>query len=115
MKLRNIATGTAAALIALSTLALPEAAQARNCGLFGNLKSVNSNQPITVTFVNRSGMFRHVDWIDYEGRPVSYKGLNPGESYIQQTYVGHPWMIANGPGDCIDIFIPKQDMTITLR
>jgi hypothetical protein len=99
----------------IAALAIPGAAEARNCGLFGNLKSVDSGQQITVTFVNRSGMFRHVDWIDYQGNPISYRGLNPGESYVQSTFVGHPWMITNGPGDCIDIIIPRRNLTVNLK
>ncbi len=101
------------AILAISLT--PQDAAARNCELMGNLKSVNSNQPITITFVNNSGMFRHIDWIDYQGNPVNYRSLNSGESYVQETYVGHPWMIANGPGDCVDIFIPKKSGTIKLR
>ena len=109
---------TRTAMLAASALVVFASAspsQARNCELFGNLKSVDTRQPITITFVNTSGMFRHIDWIDYNGNPVAYQALNPGQSYVQQTFVGHPWMTTDGPGNCIDIFIPKRSRTINLR
>lgn len=91
------------------------ASHAKNCELFGSAKSINSNVPITVTFNNTSGAFRHVTWLDYNGRPVAYHALNPGQSAVQQTYAGHPWMTTDGPGNCVDIYIPKKNRTINLR
>lgn len=111
----RLASALAIGFATLTLSLVPQVAAAKNCEMMGNLKSVNSNQPITITFVNESGMFRHIDWIDYQGNPVNYRSLNSGESYVQETYVGHPWLIANGPGDCVDIFIPKKSRTIKLK
>lgn len=83
-------------------------ASARSCDKFGRTKSRDSRVPVTVRFVNKSGAHRSVMWIDYKGQPVHYKDLNPGESYSQQTYVGHPWMFTDGPGNCKEMFVPKR-------
>ena len=32
-------------------------------------------------------------WLIYDGEPVKYHELGPGESYTQQTYVTHPWIV----------------------
>lgn len=96
---------------------LTSSAQAREvgCSVERNLKSENSNTSISLTIVNRSGAYRNIMWIDHNGNAVSYNGLNNGESYTQSTYVGHPWMATNGPGDCKRIFVPRRSGTWTIK
>lgn len=84
-------------------------AGAPSCNAFGNLRSINSGQAVTIRFTNNSGAHRSVMWIDYQGQPKQYKDLAPGQSYAQQTFVGHPWMFTDGPGNCKEIFIPQGD------
>lgn len=81
-------------------------ASAPSCNAFGNVRSKNTGQPITIRFVNNSGSHRSVMWIDYKGQPKHYKDLAAGESYSQQTFVGHPWMFTDGPGNCKELFTP---------
>lgn len=83
-------------------------AQAVSCDLFGNLKSIDSGVPVTVSISNNTSNYRSVMWLDYNGSPVHYKDLQAGESYAQETYVGHPWMIVDGPGNCIQVFAPEK-------
>lgn len=96
---------------------LATAAPAREvgCSVERSLKSENSNASISLTIVNRSGAYRTIMWIDHTGNAVSYNGLNDGESYTQSTYVGHPWMATNGPGDCERIFVPQRSATWTIK
>lgn len=89
--------------------------QAKNCHLLGQVRASESEQPITITFVNSSGMFRHIDWIDFDGNPEQRASLNPGQTHVQQTTSGSPWMVSDGPGNCVDIFMPKKSRTINLR
>ncbi len=79
---------------------------ARSCRDFGRVKSRNSQQPITIRFTNNSGSHRSVMWIDYNGQPKHYRDLAAGESYAQKTFVGHPWMFTDGPGNCKEMFTP---------
>jgi hypothetical protein len=46
-------------------------------------------------------------WIGFDGMPVEYANLNPGETFSVNTYVTHPWMITDGPGNCIEMFMPQ--------
>ncbi|MEO1283082.1 MAG: hypothetical protein AAFV69_15275, partial [Pseudomonadota bacterium] len=55
----------AALLATCSFGAYSGAADAASCRLQGNLKSVDSGQPVSVRFVNRSGGYRVVTWLDY--------------------------------------------------
>ena len=81
-------------------------AEAVSCDMFGTIKSMESKTPMTVTFVNRSDGYRGVVWIDPEGTPVDNTGLNQGESVTVPTFQNHAWMITDGPGNCIEMFVP---------
>ena len=78
-----------------------------SCNRFGRIKSRNSNRRTRVTFVNRSGRQRDVMWINYQGIPQRYGTIPPGQSRSFSTFVGHPWMTVNGPGDCKQLFLPR--------
>lgn len=101
------------AFVALGLVAiLPvSAAQAASCASFGRVKSKNSNTPVTVTFVNKSGAYRSVMWIDFNGQPKDYAGLNPGQKYTINTFLTHPWMFTDGPGNCKQMFIPRKGVS----
>lgn len=70
------------------------------------LKSQNSDTRTKLTVINNSGMYRSVLWLDFNGQPKDYAGLNDGEKVTLDTFMTHPWMIADGPGDCIEIVMP---------
>jgi hypothetical protein len=61
-----------------------------------------------MTFINKTSEGRAILWIDYNGQTQQYSYLNPGQSYSVNTFVTHPWMVTNGPGDCIDIYMPRR-------
>ena len=44
-------------------------AQAASCSR--KVKSQNSSTPVTVTFVNKSGEYRGVMWVDFKGKWVT--------------------------------------------
>lgn len=93
-------------------------AHAASCSGFGKVRSQNSNTPVTVTFVNKSGEYRGVMWIDFKGNPVSYANLNQGQSYTINTYVTHPWVFTDGPGNCVEMFMPRagvKKFNITIK
>ena len=98
-----------AALAAFAVIApLPAAAGDIPCSAAGSLRSQNSAQPTKMTFINRSGEGRAILWIDFQGGTKQYAYLNPGQSFSINTFVTHPWMVTNGPGDCIDIYMPRS-------
>lgn len=93
-----------AALVA--TLVLAANAEAASCKQ--GAKSKKSNVPVKVKFVNKSGEYRGVFWLDYKGKMVNYANLNPGQSYTIDTFVSHPWMFTDGRGNCIEMFFPAK-------
>lgn len=58
-----------------------------------SLRSLNSDVPTTVEFVNATPRAVSTFWIDHLGAEVFYWTLDVGASYVQQTYVTHPWLI----------------------
>jgi hypothetical protein len=86
-------------------------AQEVSCSESGKLRSQKSDVAALVTFVNNSSMYRSIQWIDFEGGFKAHGGLNPGERLTIETFVSHPWMIATGPGDCLQIFLPDAGLS----
>lgn len=86
-----------------------------SCDTFGTLKSMESDTPLSVTFVNKSDGYRAVLWIDTEGTPVDKGGLAKGESLTVATFKTHAWMLTDGPGNCIEMFVPMNDGDMTFE
>ena len=101
----------AIAALGFAAVASVSEAQAASCANFGKVKSKNSNTPVTVTFVNRSGEYRSVMWVDFNGNLVNYANLNPGQRYQINTYVTHPWVFTDGPGNCVEMFLPRKGVS----
>jgi len=83
-----------------------------SCKDLSREKSGSGNVPTKITFVNESGAYRSILWIDRTGHPKDYAGLNSGEEVTLDTFLGHPWMIADGPGDCLRIVMPHPGARI---
>ncbi len=78
--------------------------------------SRRSDVPVRVTFVNQSGAYRSVLWVNFKGGVKQYANLNPGQSFTIDTFVSHPWMFTDGPGNCIEMYMPKRGQsTFVLR
>lgn len=60
-----------------------------------SLKSLAGTYKAQIAFVNDSGQPVKVFWIDFDGHRKLYKTLEKGESYDQQTFLNHPWLITD--------------------
>lgn len=78
-----------------------------SCRQLFKIRSANSATPTTVTFVNASNAQRGILWLGFDGQPKDYGNLAPGESRSINTFLTHPWMITTGPGDCLEILMPR--------
>jgi VHL beta domain len=86
----------------------PAAADTESCDRFTSLKSKTSKQPVVVTFVNNTDALRSLMWIDFKGQPQAFGSLDPGQKKKIKTFVTHPWMMTDGPGNCQEIYMPKE-------
>jgi len=92
-------------------IAQPDTAQSTladlGCAQEGQLRSVNRATSTVVTFINRGMLTITVYWLNYQGERVFYAKLGPGQSYVQSTFVTHPWLLIGNPGEkCLGIFKP---------
>ena len=97
---------------------VPSSARAgvRSCAERAGLRSEHSREPTKITFVNKSGMYRALMWIDFQGGFKDYGGMNSGETKTINTFRTHPWMITDGPGNCVQIIMPAAEpATVSLK
>lgn len=87
--------------------------QPQSCSYEGHIKSIAAfSIPTAVRFVNASTTTTfQVFWLDYNGNRVFYATLGPGQSYVQQTFLTHPWVIADTSpaATCQEIYLPLQE------
>ena len=74
-----------------------------SCELWGKARSRQSHDQITFNFINHTSTYRIVSWLDFHGNVQEYAELAPGRSIELTTYEGHPWMIQDGRGDCMEV------------
>lgn len=106
------------------TFSMAGAAEAQSrCPGEGGVRSLAGDTPTSIQFravgENDETQFK-IYWLDYQGRRVFYKHLFAGQSYTQQTYMTHPWLVTapvpGGGEDCLEIYKPRRGGgTIVLR
>ena len=79
-----------------------------SCTLEGGVRSIDTRTATSVQFINISTQLRRLYWLDYSGRRVFYFLLQPGGSFIQATYVTHPWLVADSGDRCLLIYFPAS-------
>ncbi len=77
-----------------------------SCASEPKLKSQTGNRPVTLTFKNVSSEALSAYWLDYGGKRVFYRRLGGGESYVQPTYMTHPWVFVDAGGKCHMVVLP---------
>ncbi|WP_158702554.1 protein kinase [Kitasatospora sp. MMS16-BH015] len=70
------------------------------------LRSTAGDVSTEVEFVNRRSETVRIHWLDYQGSRIFYLQLEPGQSYVQQTYVSHPWIVTDTAATPLAIFLP---------
>jgi hypothetical protein len=96
------AIGTAAGTLAVRHCA--ELGAAQRCEHEAELASRPSQEATGLTIVNRSDEPIKIYWLTFSGLRRFYHSVAPGDRVVQQTFIGHNWMITNGRGECIGIF-----------
>jgi hypothetical protein len=91
------------------------------CSLEGSIRSLNADRAVDVTFTNLTTQNVSVYWLDYNGQRdfpfgggigFPYNVLAPqgdeggGDSYVQGTFVTHPWLLIGADETCYGIFLP---------
>lgn len=82
----------------------PPASFDQSCESESQRKSLNGDTPTSFNFRNESRGPVQVFWLDYQGLRKLYHTLAPGQSYFQQTYLTHPWVITDTQNNCLMVF-----------
>jgi hypothetical protein len=99
-------------VVALFIFSMPATTAADNvlpdqgCVNEASLISLNSDTPTSITFINKTSETVYVYWRNFDGERVLYNTLPAGDSYLQLTFVTHPWIIIGESGECYGIFLP---------
>ena len=86
---------------AVSTPATP-----MSCDQEKNLRSQATTDSTQISFINRSPETRRIYWLNFDGARVLYASLTPGQTVNLQTYMTHPWLVANDVDTCKAIYLP---------
>ncbi|HEY4058055.1 MAG TPA: hypothetical protein VGM39_15680 [Kofleriaceae bacterium] len=70
-------------------------------------RSIVSDTSLHLVFSNETKGTVTVYWLDFKGERVWYNTLAARESYTQQTFVTHPWVIVDADGRCIEQLVPN--------
>jgi len=68
----------------------------------------------SIVFKNSAASDIVIYWLDFSGKRVEYKKLSPGGSHTQQTFVTHPWLIANEKDQCLGIYTATSTSNVIL-
>ena len=76
-----------------------------SCEDRAKLSSQSKDTKTKITFINKSGAYRGIMWIDSKGDPKTFANLNSGEQVTLDTYANHAWMVTDGPGNCLRLVL----------
>lgn len=74
-------------------------------------KATDSDVATKVQFNNKSAAAVKVYWLDFDGKRQFYSDVAPGDSYIQDTFMTHPWLVTTLKDECIMMFRPLPGST----
>ena len=80
------------------------------CALEESVKDPVNGADMSLIIQNRSGSYRGLVTIDSQGRFRDQGGLNEGERLLVNTRVGTPWVVTDGPGNCLEMIFPREDL-----
>lgn len=109
------------AFLAAVLTAFAGTAQAENelqdvgCAGESALRSIDEKTMTEVIFFNQSPAPIRTYWLDHQGNRKFGSEVRPGESFVQLTYVTHPWVVTkSGARTCLAIFQPEASSAIVV-
>lgn len=71
--------------------------------------SGSGGERTTVTFVNRTDKEIKVIWVDTESARHEYAAVAVGDTYTQNTYSGHVWLVTDSTGKELGVWQAESD------
>jgi len=80
-----------------------------DCNQESSLSSIESTTPSSIEFVNGTTQVLNFYRLNSSGQRLPSRFLLPGESYVQSTFLTHPWVVTNSLDACTNIFLPINE------
>ncbi|KUL41401.1 VHL beta domain-containing protein [Actinoplanes awajinensis] len=74
-----------------------------------DLKDATDGTSTSIRFTNTTSETVSVSWLNYDHNRTWYADLAPGQSYDQQTYTGHVWVITRTGGTALALYVATTD------
>jgi hypothetical protein len=71
-----------------------------SCATESQFKSVSGTTRAVLQITNNTDETVKAYWLDYTGKRVFYENIAPHTSYLQATWLTHPWVITSSSGAC---------------
>ena len=84
------------------------------CAGESGLRSIEDTTSTEVIFFNQSPTTIRTYWLDHQGNRQFKSEIRPGDSFVQQTYVTHPWVVTSAAKACMAIFQPEASAAIVV-
>lgn len=85
-----------------------------SCSREATTKSQVAVGPTDYTIANRTATALTVYWIDYDGRRRRWYEVAPGGTHTHRgAYSTHPFVVTDPAGNCIRLFNPPGEITIS--
>jgi len=90
----------------------------QNCSKEPSLRSLHSQAPTFLRFINETQQIVVVYWLNFEGKREPSEAqkvtLNPGQSEGRSTYLTHPFLVADAAGKCLGIYLPTPEPSLAV-
>ena len=90
----------------------------QNCSQEPSLRSLYSQAPTFVRFINATSQLVVVYWLNFEGKRDASEDqkvtLNPGQSEGRSTYLTHPFLVTDASGKCLGIYLPTLEPSLAV-
>jgi hypothetical protein len=86
------------------------------CETSYSLRSGDSAEETSVLFYNEAQRSVNIFWINHEGQKQLWFTLQPkntpNDHVRLKTYEGHPWLIQNERGQCLEVFLSTDEASV---
>jgi hypothetical protein len=80
------------------------------CDTIGSIQSQLGTPSTYIYFNNESSRTLKVIWVNFTGGMTPYdEDLKPGEGFLQQTYLGHPWKVTDANDECLTVLMAAEE------
>ena len=79
------------------------------------VRSLNSDVQAAITFQNDSAQTVKIYWLGFKGERVFYQRLLPGETYAQETFLTHPWVVTDDKANAWALhYAQRKPLTVSI-